>query len=84
LAASLVRNQSNQPLYFISQIIDITQQKNAEQEIKALLDVTKDQNERLKNFAHIVSHNLRSHSGNISMMMDILLEEILNYPKMNT
>lgn len=75
LAASLVRNQSNQPLYFISQIIDITQQKNAEQEIKALLDVTKDQNERLKNFAHIVSHNLRSHSGNISMMMDILLEE---------
>lgn len=75
LAASLVRNQSNQPLYFISQIIDITQQKNAEKEIKALLDVTKDQNERLKNFAHIVSHNLRSHSGNISMMMDILLEE---------
>lgn len=75
LAASLARDQVGKPLYFISQIIDITQQKKAEAEIQALLDVTKDQNERLKNFAHIVSHNLRSHSGNISMMMDILLEE---------
>lgn len=75
LAASLARDQAGKPLYFISQIIDITQQKKAEEEIQTLLDVTKDQNERLKNFAHIVSHNLRSHSGNISMMMDILLEE---------
>lgn len=75
LAVSMVRNQANQPLYFVSQIIDITLVKNVEKEIKSLLDVTKDQNERLKNFAHIVSHNLRSHSGNISMMMDILFEE---------
>jgi hypothetical protein len=38
----------------------------------------KDQNERLKNFAHIVSHNLRSHSGNIAMMLIYLLKNILN------
>lgn len=75
LAASLVRDQFNKPLYFVSQVIDITQQKKAEKEIQSLLDVTKDQNERLKNFAHIVSHNLRSHSGNIAMMIDILLDE---------
>jgi PAS domain S-box-containing protein len=54
---------------------DISEIKRVEKEIQSLLDVTKDQNERLKNFAHIVSHNLRSHSGNISMMMEILLEE---------
>ena len=62
-------------MYFISQIIDITSQKKAEEEIQSLLLVTKDQNERLKNFAHIVSHNLRSHSGNIAMMLDLLLYE---------
>jgi signal transduction histidine kinase len=75
LAASLVRDDNQKPLYFISQIIDITPQKKAEEEIQSLLLVTKDQNERLKNFAHIVSHNLRSHSGNIAMMLDLLLYE---------
>ncbi len=75
LAVSLVRNEMQSPWYFISQIIDITLVKNAEREIKALLEVTKDQNERLKNFAHIVSHNLRSHAGNISMIIDLLGDE---------
>ncbi|NRS88161.1 PAS domain S-box-containing protein [Flavobacterium sp. 7E] len=55
--------------------VDITYIKETEKEIQSLLTVTKDQNERLKNFAHIVSHNLRSHSGNITMMMDLLLYE---------
>lgn len=54
---------------------EITQLKNAEKEIKSLLDVTKDQNERLKNFAHIVSHNLRSHSGNFEMLLDLYIQE---------
>lgn len=55
--------------------VDISIIKKAENEIQSLLYVTKDQNERLKNFAHIVSHNLRSHSGNIAMMLDLLLYE---------
>lgn len=54
---------------------DISYIKNTEKEIQSLLEVTKDQNERLKNFAHIVSHNLRSHSGNISMMLDLYAQE---------
>jgi PAS domain S-box-containing protein len=57
---------------------DISYIKKTEREIQSLLEVTKDQNERLKNFAHIVSHNLRSHSGNISMMLDLYAQE---YPE---
>jgi PAS domain S-box-containing protein len=58
---------------------DISYIKKTEKEIQSLLEVTKDQNERLKNFAHIVSHNLRSHSGNISMMLDLYQQE---YPEL--
>lgn len=52
--------------------INITEIKKAEKDIENLLNVTQDQNLRLRNFAHIVSHNLRSHSGNISALIDIL------------
>ena len=52
--------------------IDITEIKKAEKDIENLLNVTQEQNLRLRNFAHIVSHNLRSHSGNISALIDIL------------
>ena len=58
---------------------DISYIKKTEKDIQSLLEVTKDQNERLKNFAHIVSHNLRSHSGNIGMMLDLYAHE---YPEM--
>jgi mannitol/fructose-specific phosphotransferase system IIA component (Ntr-type) len=33
LAASAVRNQNNEALYFISQLIDITAQKKAEKQL---------------------------------------------------
>ena len=75
LAASMVKDMNGNILYFISQIIDITKLKQAEQEIQSLLDVTQDQNKRLKNFAHIVSHNLRSHTSNIEFLLDLLSVE---------
>ncbi|AVR46118.1 hypothetical protein C7S20_13105 [Christiangramia fulva] len=55
--------------------IDISEFKKAEKELKSIVKITKNQNERLKNFAHIVSHNLRSHSGNIEMLLQLYLEE---------
>ncbi len=54
---------------------EISEIKKAENEIKSLLSVTSDQNDRLKNFAHIVSHNLRSHSGNFAMLLTLFLQE---------
>ncbi|WP_378185544.1 PAS domain S-box protein [Aquimarina sp. W85] len=51
---------------------DIQDIKKVENDLKSLLAVTQDQNNRLLNFAHIVSHNLRSHSGNFEMLLDLL------------
>ncbi|MCA0426596.1 MAG: hybrid sensor histidine kinase/response regulator [Bacteroidetes bacterium] len=47
----------------------------AELELTNMLDISRNQNERLKSFAHIVSHNLRSHARNISSLLEYLKEE---------
>lgn len=64
--------QNGKTVGYLGIAIDITEIKKAEKDIENLLNVTQEQNLRLRNFAHIVSHNLRSHSGNISALIDIL------------
>ncbi|MEP2025919.1 MAG: PAS domain S-box protein [Reichenbachiella sp.] len=54
---------------------DIRPLKKAQEELKLVLDLTKNQNQRLNNFAHIVSHNLRSHSSNLNSLLTFLFEE---------
>jgi PAS domain S-box-containing protein len=54
---------------------DITKNKKAEKKLKNLLETTSEQNNSLMNFAHIVSHNLRSHSSNLSMLTGFLSQE---------
>ncbi len=54
---------------------DITKIKEAEKQVRSLLDVATSQNKRLLNFAHIVSHNLRSHTGNLTMLSEIMESE---------
>ncbi len=75
VAISAVRDKKGDVLYFVAQLVDITQIKKVEAEIKSLLHITKDQNDRLMNFAHIVSHNLRSHSSGIVGLLDIIETE---------
>ncbi len=60
---------------YLEVAMDISEIKKVEKEIKSLLQVANDQNERLKNFAHIVSHNLKSHSGNFNMLLDFYIKE---------
>ncbi len=55
--------------------LDISERIRKEQELKQLIDVTSSQNEKLLNFTHIVSHNLRSHSANFSMLLKFLKDE---------
>lgn len=60
---------------------DISERKHDEKikeerlaRIENLFNITESQNERLKNFAHIVSHNLRSHSSGITLLLEFLLD----------
>ena len=76
LSVSILRDENFKPVHFISHIIDITNRTKANKKVETLLKTTKLQNERLLNFAHIVSHNLRSHSGNIQMLLDLMYSEI--------
>ena len=54
---------------------DISDIKQKEKELRDLINVTSLQNKQLINFAHIVSHNLRSHTANFSMLLEFLLNE---------
>jgi len=69
---SLLRDEDNAPVHFIVNIIDISNIKTIERKKKKLLKKTEKQNLRLLNFTHIVSHNLRSHSGNLEMLLDVM------------
>lgn len=55
--------------------LDISDLKQKEEELRDLINVTSLQNKKLVNFAHIVSHNLRSHTANFSMLLDFLVME---------
>ncbi|MBT8222886.1 MAG: PAS domain S-box protein, partial [Eudoraea sp.] len=55
--------------------MDISDLKRKEKELQDLISVTSVQNKQLINFAHIVSHNLRSHSANFSMLLEFLVDE---------
>jgi signal transduction histidine kinase len=53
---------------------DIDYIKKNQAVLQESLDLANDQNKRLQNFAYIVSHNLRSHTGNLKFMVDLFKE----------
>ncbi|WP_323757107.1 PAS domain S-box protein [Roseivirga sp.] len=76
LTVTAIKNSNNEIKGYLGMATDVSSLKRVEEEVKSLLDVTKEQNERLLNFAHIVSHNLRSHSGNLSMLTELMKMEV--------
>ncbi len=68
---SLVYFKQGKP-YMIWQFNDVTNRQKNQDKLKAMLSVVKEQNERLTSFADIVTHNLRSHSGNLSTIAEFL------------
>ena len=53
-------------------MIDITNTKKAEEDLNNSFNMVTEQNKRLLNFSYIVSHNLRSHTSNISSIMALI------------
>ncbi|MCK0133109.1 PAS domain-containing sensor histidine kinase [Arenibacter sp. S6351L] len=75
LTVTAVKDIEGNISHFISQVVDITAKIEAQKKSEEFLELTKSQNNSLLNFAHIVSHNLRSHSSNLSMLSNYLIEE---------
>lgn len=50
---------------------EITPLIRKQEELQTLVDVTAEQNKRLMQFTHIVSHNLRSHVANLSSILSV-------------
>lgn len=61
-----------QPLMMYGTHMEITERKQAEARIQKLLEISNSKNERLKNFARIVTHNLRSHAGGINGLLSVM------------
>lgn len=74
---SLVYFKEGKP-YMIWQFNDVTNRQKNQDKLKAMFNVVKEQNERLTAFANIVTHNLRSHAGNLSSITEFLEEDFSN------
>ena len=72
---SLVYFKEGRP-HMIWQFTDVTERQKDQDKLKAMLSVATEQNERLTSFADIVTHNLRSHSGNLSTITEFLEDDI--------
>lgn len=54
---------------------DVTKEKLAEEKLRRFANITAEQNNSLRNFAHMVSHDLRSHATNLSLATAYFFEE---------
>ncbi|WP_168796383.1 sensor histidine kinase [Flagellimonas onchidii] len=68
------RDDNDNPIRMIGANTDVSRIKKVDNRLRILLNTTEKQNKSLLNFAHIVSHNLRSHSSNLSMLTGMLLD----------
>ncbi|MFC4633725.1 ATP-binding protein [Dokdonia ponticola] len=62
-----VKNEKGEVIGIRGVFQSINQEKKKELQIEASLDIIEGHNKRLYNFAHIVSHNLRSHVSNLQL-----------------
>lgn len=66
----VLRDDNNKPLRIIGTVSDITQRKKHEELLNNNLELITNQNKRLHNFTHIVSHNLKTHIGNFKNILE--------------
>lgn len=51
---------------------DVSERMQKQKELQILTDITANQNKRLLNFTYIVSHNIRSHSSNLTGIIKLI------------
>ena len=66
------RDSEGKPLRVIGTHTDISAQKEKELELVRTMELYSQQNSRLLNFSHIVSHNLNTQAGNIKTLLDFI------------
>lgn len=73
-SANVIYNDDGSYSKYIIITRDISARKEAEKEKNRLYKITEKQNEKLINFTHIVSHDIRSHTSNLTMILDLFEE----------
>lgn len=68
----LILNEDGKPVKMTGSIIDRNASKTLQIKLEHSIEVISEQNKRLNNFAHIVSHNLRSHAANIQAVLPLI------------
>ncbi|WP_298137195.1 PAS domain-containing sensor histidine kinase [Flavobacterium sp.] len=70
------RDIQGKPLRIVGTHTDVSIQKEREENLLETLSLVNNQKNTLLNFAHIVSHNLRTHSGNLSSILKLNEEKM--------
>ena len=70
-----VKNEFEEVITRKISIQDITDVKKKQLELQESAKIIADRNGRLSNFAHIVSHNMRTHTSNISTLIELMKNE---------
>lgn len=68
---SILKDESGNLTEFLCIGYEITPLLKKQEELELLLNITSNQNIRLNNFTHIVSHNIRSHVANLTGIISI-------------
>lgn len=67
-----VISENNHPILLRGIMIDIGENKQAQDALNHSFNLVTEQNKRLLNFSYIVSHNLRSHTSNIQAITNLI------------
>lgn len=70
--AKVYKDNQGNPEHMIGINLDYTRQMKSDERLQNLLNMMEEQNKSLVDYSHIVSHNLRSNSSNLTMLSHML------------